>query len=280
MTAKPTIPQKPLSEMKRAMGGREYAGAEHVWNYLIADLLLTSDNKYKYLQLFTDGAVNLSIAKDIRMYGDPTGARKEPRGAGEGFNSVDLAFGAIQGLGNANTGLGFNAASQESWVCFVDAELMNDTVVETEVDLLGAGLLRKIENLLCLQSDGAFPHRLFFTMLTPRVFKTFPTSRLYGYKMRDWADPGALFRDLMLCRAQKYGDRSWRYPDDIAARISRLTLNWVTYEEIIEEQFGITGLDLTDAESHPAVKEKIRPHLRKLMPTRASARVTNSRQIF
>jgi hypothetical protein len=103
-----------------------------------------------------------------------------------------------------------------------------------------------IENLLCFQGGGKFPERIYFTLLTPRLFLENPESRLYGWKMLDYEDYENILVDITQCRIPARQGSGFIYPD-LGKRLDALRINWVSYEELLEPYFG-KGLDIA---AHP-----------------------------
>jgi hypothetical protein len=72
---------------------------------------------------------------------------------------------------------------------------------------------------LCPPLDARRGNRTLFLLLTPRIFKNNPTSRLYGYKFNDYkTDPISISRDL-----------AHRTKEDWKAVSKRL--GWLTWED-------------------------------------------------
>ncbi len=161
----------------------------------------------------------------------------------EGNTQLDVALGSIQNRDSTDSGIEFNPSG--SWVCFVEGKLFADCSTRVRYDPLRNQLIRIIENLLCFQKEGDFPDKLYFTLLTPRFFKENKQPKLYGYKMQEYRDEQNPLSDIESCRLEKRSRRSWGYPD-IEERVGRLGLRWVTYEEILEEEYELEELDVTD----------------------------------
>ncbi|QNO14160.1 hypothetical protein HYG86_04930 [Alkalicella caledoniensis] len=112
---------------------------------------------------------------------------------------------------------------------------------------------RVLENLLCFQGNGFFPSKLVFTLLTPRIFKQTYGSRLYSYKFKEYSSilgtqNGCLANRIKLKSDKKTRDNNWQYPTSLEERLNHLTLNWVTFEDLIELELNnpnIKGLNLT-----------------------------------
>ncbi len=71
----------------------------------------------------------------------------------------------------------------------------------------------------------------------PKAFRSAPgLSRLYQYKFREYeTNRWDLIKNLDLCRMEKRDEPpDWRYPSNVADRVQRLQLRWVTWEELFE----------------------------------------------
>lgn len=74
-----------------------------------------------------------------------------------------------------------------------EAKVLSDISICTTYDLLRNQIIRNIDMMLDNKSknsplDKRIPERTLFVLLTPKIFKVNSTSRLYGYKMRDYTD--------------------------------------------------------------------------------------------
>jgi len=225
-------------ELKTKLADGNVKDNEKLWNFLIASILDKNDNKSRYIRKFT----NISVTDDgfdIWFESQPLPPRED-----EGNTALDFSFGDIRGRDVTDSGIEYDE-TENSWVCFVEGKLFSDCSTRVRKDPLRNQLIRIIENLLCFQKDGDFPDELYFTLLTPRLFQENKKSKLYGYKMQEYRDEGNILKDIRSCRLEKRYRDNWEYPD-IDERLRQLELEWVTYEEILEEEYGFEGLDVTD----------------------------------
>lgn len=213
---------------------------EKVLNYLIGKILSESENRYKYIRKFTDKSVEFEDGMDIWYEAKPLPPRKH-----EGNTQLDLAFGNIKNRGNTKSGIEYNQNMKGSWVCFVEGKLYADCSTQVKYDPLRNQLERIIENLLCFQKNGNFPKKLYFTLLTPRLFKNNDEAKLYGYKMKEYQDRNNILNDIKSARNKKVNMSKWKYPE-IEERIENLSLKWITYEEIIGEEYDLIDCDVTE----------------------------------
>lgn len=241
------------AEIRQAINSNGFYRNEKVWTYLVADILPNSEHINNYLKLFcNDDTTRNDFDRNIWFESEPIPPRKGSSGNAEGNTKIDLAFGAIRIRKNTQSGIEYNydcARGERNWVCFVEAKLFSDCSTKVSYDPLKNQIARVIENLVCFQGNGNFPEKLFFTLLTPRLFKSNPKSRLYGYKMNDYEDNRNVIEDINLSRIEKRIEErnlmNWSYPD-LTDRLKTLKIKWITYEEIFEKEYSISELDLTD----------------------------------
>lgn len=216
---------------------------EKVWNYLVAHLISNSNNKEEYINKICGDNIKTNNQNQIFWY-EP---EPIPPRMGEGNTKLDLALGDIKLRDDTKLGIEYNPSQKNSWVCFIEGKYLSDCSTNVSNDPLRNQIVRIIENLLCFQTNGQFPSKLYFTLLTPRKFKSNPYTRLYGYKMNEYQNNEKLKNDINLSRlAKRNKPNKWLYPSDINKRIKHLSLNWVTYEDIIEKELDIPEIDLTD----------------------------------
>jgi hypothetical protein len=232
---------------------------EKVWTMLVADLLAHSPDQQTLVRLLCGCDVDVAVPLDIWLEAQPVPSRKGASGRSEGNSKVDLAIGDIQLRGETGAGIEYGPARDKSWVCFVEAKCLSDCSTDVSSDPLRNQLTRVIENLLCFQGDGDFPERIFFTLLTPRLFKANPSSRLYGYKVREYQGENrtrVLCADIEGCPIPKRDDAGFHYPQ-LAERIGRLAVQWVTYEEILQSHFAADFDIVRGAERIDGLKEHL-----------------------
>lgn len=226
-------------EIKRDIEQNNIFGNEKVWNYLIADILSKNKSKNEYFNLFCGEELKIDSELDIWYEAEPISPK-----IGEGNTKLDLAFGNIKCRENTELGIEYSHSNGSTWICFVEAKFFSDCSTVVKNDPLRNQIVRVIENLLCFQSEGKFPQKLFFTLVTPKFFKENPKSRLYGYKMEEYKDINYILRDIRLSNLENRMKKGWNYPDNIEDRARRLKTNWISYEDIIGMKFDLEDLDL------------------------------------
>lgn len=224
-------------EALRQIKRRDWFIDERLWSFLSAALIAEAPDRF--VELFCGEPLPMPSEGAVVCEAEPI----SPRGAKEGNTMLDIAFGHIQprkSLATATapatnmlSGIGYGPKTADSWVCFVEAKYLSDCACRTTYDPLRNQLARVIENLLCFQTEGQHPGKLFFVLLTPRVFKDNPTSRMYGYKMADYLDPAKIRADIDLCELQRRMSGAYTFPQ-IEERLEHLAaVRWVTLEDVL-----------------------------------------------
>lgn len=186
------------AEIRKAIESNKFYRNEKVWNFLVADILSNIMNRNHYLELFCNKDIRIDSNLDIWFESEPLSPRKGKSGNSEGNTKLDLAFGNIKNRANTKSGIEYDPEKKGSWVCFVESKLLSDCSTKVSYDPLRNQIIRVIENLLCFQKDGKFPQNLFFTLLTPRLFRENPKSRLYGYKVNEYKNPKNIMDDIKM----------------------------------------------------------------------------------
>ena len=242
-------------KIRVAIESNNFYKNEGVWTFLVADILSTSSNRNYYIELFCDSGIELDLDPDIWFEAMPTPPRTGKSGYPEKTH-VDLAFGNIKKRGDTGAGIEFYQNKKDSWVCFVEAKLEEDVSTGTIHDDKRNQIIRIIDNLICFQKNGKFPQKLFFAMLTPRSYRDKPTERHYGFLINRYKNPKYIMDDISLSQKPERHQPDWNYPEDPEDRIKLLKITWVTYEEILEKEYGTKRLDLTSLEKVPEKIEK------------------------
>jgi hypothetical protein len=224
------------SEMLAAAHAFNVTWNEKAWTLLVADAFEQAPDQRTLCRQLCGSDVPVREHLDIWFEAQPWSSRQGPRSDNESRSKLDLAFGnalqhqAIQPGGEPE-------AHDDSWVCFVDAKCLADSSTGVAFDPTRNQLTRAIENALCFETASGLPRDVYFTLLTPRLFKDDAVgvrSRLYAFKMAEYqADRQALWRDVRGCPLPaRFGHI------DIEARMEALHLNWVTFETLLEPSVG------------------------------------------
>jgi hypothetical protein len=225
------------SDMLAAAHAFNVTWNEKAWTLLVADALDQAPDQRTLCQQLCGNAVPVRDHLDVWFGAQPRSTWQGIRGEGEGRAKLDLAFGNALQQQAIQPGRE-PEAHDASWVCFVDAKCLADSGTGVAFDPTRNQLTRAIENALCFETASGLPRDVYFTLLTPRLFKDDAVgvrSRLYAFKMAEYqADPEALLRDIRGCALPaRFGQI------DIEERLAALRLNWVTFETLLEPSVGL-----------------------------------------
>jgi hypothetical protein len=238
------ITKAQIEELRTDINNNKIWGNEKVWNFLTGYLLENSKHKDYYTQLFCGENIGLS---KIWFESEPIAPRKGTYKSSEGITKLDLAFGSIKLREKTIGGIEYDPSEKNNMVCFVEGKYFSDCSNKVSYDPFRNQIIRVIENLLCFQGNMMYPEKLVFTLLTPRKFKENPKTRLYGYKLSEYKLSNNILNDINLSNIPIRQTDTWSYPANIEERIDKLKVNWVVYENILEREFNITNLDLTNS---------------------------------
>lgn len=225
---------------------RGFRGSLHdevVWTFLCTYGYVTeSAQGIEQLGLvLTEQQGNLQTAfASLEM--QPLPPRQGTSGANEGNSEIDLIVGDVGMRGRQVSGVHYLSPNERNgWVCLVEAKYLSDIAAKTTYDPARNQMARVIETALTFQSAGSsgavYPQEVHFTLLTPHRFKSMNCtnggSRLYAYKFREYqSNSRALLEDIEAAAVPRRVQRGWQYPD-LQQRLERLSLHWVTYEQMI-----------------------------------------------
>lgn len=239
-----------MESLAKELRRRSAPRNERLWTFLVASLLDQHPDQATLVGRVCGEPVPVPARLDVWFEVEPMPPRHGTQGRSEGNTVLDLAFGHIAMRGKTKGGIEYGPHERGSWVCFLEAKCLSDCSTTVTYDPLRNQLTRVIENLLCFQGGGNFPQRIFFALLTPRLFKDHPGARLYGYKMREYEDRGRLMEDIAGCCIAKRSQPDFVFPENLGERLAALRINWVTYEDLLGPVF-----DLKVVTEHRGVKE-------------------------
>lgn len=222
---------------------------EAVWNTLLS--IGYCGNEAELYRILTSDRKPISDCKII-VEAQPKSPRKgsdyditEHR---EGNSHIDIVIGNIIRRTNSKgedqkNGIAYKA-TPGGGVCFVESKLNSDISYRTKTSPLRNQMIRVIENLLTFQTSSLdltprYPPRLHFVMMTPKMFKDNPTSRLYGFLLEKYSSSGNTETILEAINKSTKStirdEENWRYPskEEMLERASRLRIHWVTTEKVI-----------------------------------------------
>lgn len=178
------------------------------------------------------------------------GQTTSPYQNSSGNTKLDISCGAIIKKDERYCELEYSGSSNA--VSFVMVKYLKDIKFSNNQIPLMNDFDGMIENLLCFQGNITFPEKVVFTLITPKIFKENPKSRLYGYKMSEY---GYNDRHLKLNEflriikkrksyEEKRCEKDWVYPENIQDRMDKIQIRWLTFEEI----FGLKDAELKNSD--------------------------------
>lgn len=224
----------------------EIYGNGAIWNFLIAYILSNPSSQKKYFPLFCDDSIPITSDYDIWLESQPLPPRKGVGKNSEGKTKLDIAFGSIKRRYNSGkptgTGIKYDPDNTDAWICFVEGKFKDRLSTKIVHDPNKNQLTRVVENALCFQGDDQFPKKLYVVLLTPQAYKN-DLEKFKEYKEK----PENIIKDIESSQIQRRPPQEdWKYPDNIEERIKMLTLNWITYEDIIGREYNMSDLYLTN----------------------------------
>lgn len=92
---------------------------------------------------------------------------------------------------------------ENGFAAIIEAKVLSDISHSVVYDIIRNQIARNIDvmlennNSLCDPLNMRDPNKTLFLIITPKIFKDFPTTRLYGYKFYDYTEnPESLAKDL------------------------------------------------------------------------------------
>lgn len=214
---------------------------EVVWTYLIGALAKKNKEIYKRIAGF-DYSINHSIFFESQPQTPYIGI--------EGNSYIDMALGALEIRSGTTSGIKYSRYFGND-ICFVEAKYLSDLSVKTEHSPIRNQMDRVLENLLCIYGDNMFPNKVVFTLLTPRKFKQTHGTRLYYYKFHEYEKNLKNNKEKLANKIELSLDskryNNFEYPISLEKRLDGLTLNWITYEELLEIEYeDLHNIDITN----------------------------------
>ena len=219
-------------DLEKRVCGSSAARDEQLWTFLVAcGYAIAGSVGVRQLTEILAGTDLHQPNSRIWLEAMPMSPRKK-----EGNTHLDLALGPIRCRKSTDGGIELDDVS-EPWVCFCEMKMYSDLSHGVTHDPHRNQLARVAENAVCFQGGGRYASRIYVTLVTPKAFRFAPVfSRLYQYKFREYeTNRWDLIKDFDLCSMEKREDPpDWKYPTNVADRVHRLELRWVTYEELFE----------------------------------------------
>ncbi len=127
---------------------------------------------------------------------------------------------------------------------------------------------RVLENLLTFRGNNIETTKVVFSLLTPRIYKDVYGSRIYSYKFDEYSKLLNFKNDVL---AKKIELPSNFQPNiienhsyEIEKSLNKLTMNWITFEDLIEIEFDdVKNLDITNYSQAEKIWNRIRTKILK-----------------
>lgn len=158
----------------------------------------------------------------------------------EGNSLLDLAMGSIKRRGTTTSGIDLDKDNEEQDFVFCEAKWKSDLSVGATKCSFRNQLQRVIENALLFAGEN-FKGNIFVTLITPELYKKHYElglyTRFYSCKYTEYKGniKGTFLRELDLIQEANlipFKNNKNRYI--IEKNLDKLILNWVTFEELIE----------------------------------------------
>jgi len=168
----------------------------------------------------------------------PQPPRKGVKGRSESNSEIDISLGALSTRDGTKSGLEYGG---DGGICLVECKWLSDLSTHTTHDPVRNQLARVIESAVTLQSFDAstqtilMPDDIHVTLLTPSWFRDeAPRSRFYGFLVEDYNfNTRRICEDIESCQIPaRTRHLNWQYPNDLAQRVSKVRLHWVTYKDL------------------------------------------------
>jgi hypothetical protein len=209
---------------------------EQLWTFLLGCGYAAGKKEgiNKLARMLTNDNINTNEVNKIWFEVLPLPPRQNERNT-----HLDLALGNISLRNGTKSGIQLKDNIEDPWICFCEMKWNSDISTKVSHDLRRNQMIRVIENALTFQnSKYKLAEDIYFTLVTPALFKNEPKSRLYHYKFEDYIDnKDAIYDDIYNCKLDEYDQSTWQYPDedDLQSQINKLNLNWLTYENLFEK---------------------------------------------
>lgn len=158
----------------------------------------------------------------------------------EGNSLLDLAMGSIKRRGTTTSGIDLDKDNEEQDFVFCEAKWKSDLSVEVTKCSFRNQLQRVIENALFFAGED-FKGNIFVTLITPKLYKKHYElglyTRFYSCKYAEYKGniKGTFLRELDLIQeANLIPFKNNKNRAIIEKNLDKLILNWVTFEELIE----------------------------------------------
>lgn len=227
-----TFDKKVIKLVKEGDFKNDIFANEVVWTYSIALLALNNSKVYEKLT-----GLEYIDTHNIFLEAQP----KTIYSGLEGNSVIDLVAGAVAIREGTVSGIELlNHENRE--VCFLEAKYNSDLSVKTSYCVIRNQMDRVLENLLTFSGDNIETTKVVFSLLTPRIYKNVYGSRIYSYKFDEYSKLLNFQNDVLAKKIELPLDfqpnREKDHSYEIEKSLNKLTMNWVTFEDLIEIEFN------------------------------------------
>ena len=171
------------------------------------------------------------------------------KGHGRGrpsYSIFDLAFGDIEPCTGTESYIAYGQKdTNNGWICIIEMKILTDIGVNSTDNPNYNQLAKYIKVALTLQKfgriiEGKFPSEVYLSLVTPQRFIGNRYSRLYGYKFDEYTSKDKINfikKDIPHKINHEYFNQDWLDPmqqPDIDNRLKSLKLNWIPYENLLD----------------------------------------------
>lgn len=176
----------------------------------------------------------------------PYAVNKEHGRGRPSYSIFDLAFGDIEPCTGTESYIAYGQKdTNNGWICIVEMKILTDIGVNSTDNPNYNQLAKYIKVALTLQKfgriiEGKFPSEVYLSLVTPQRFIDNRYSRLYGYKFDEYTSKDKINfikKDIPQKINHEYFNEDWLDPmqqPDIDNRLKSLKLNWIPYENLLD----------------------------------------------
>lgn len=167
---------------------------------------------------------------------------------GEGNTYLDLAMGSVRRRENTESGIELNLSCSKQEFVFCEAKWKSDLSIGVSRCSIRNQLQRVIENALIFAGKN-YSGQIFVTLITPKMYKQHYdlglNTRFYAYKYREYKKNAkdTFLKELDLIKKlslipfkneERNKNIKENYRKIVDENLDKLILNWVTFEELLE----------------------------------------------
>lgn len=202
--------------------------SELVWTFIVAKKFENNSSKLiKYLC-----SQNIDSKKNYKIWIEPyLFPTRNPEEEGKFWKvRADLCIGCFKNTAGRIRQIQLDSKEQElKWICIVEAKWLQDINKNSKFTNINQ-IAQIIEHALLMSDDNKIlADKIYFTLITPQIFIS-ENKRFYYSKYHEYLkDPRIVIDELKECNLgfYKFDEKT------IHRQISKIELNWVSYEELL-----------------------------------------------